>query len=175
MTEKQRNIIIVFGVVVLIGIILGIIFGGGQSIIGPGQNSSSTGGTTPAPKPVGYVPTTPQGATLTDPKNEAPASPNVQSGTMARFFDLRVSASGFNPSTFTVNKGDTIHLNLMPTDGNYDFEIPYLPFYTSVVSMGQTRALIFDTATQGTFEFHCRDSCPRGGVIKGSLIVLPKK
>ncbi|MGC9603089.1 MAG: cupredoxin domain-containing protein [Minisyncoccia bacterium] len=175
MTDKQRNIVIIFGVLVLIGIVLGVVFSGGQSMIGPGLGGSPAGGTASTSKPIGYVPTTPQGATLTTPQNDAPASPNIQSGTMARFFDLRVSASGFNPSTLTVNKGDTIHLNLMPTDGNYDFEIPYLPFYTSAVSMGQSRTLVFDTATPGTFEFRCRDFCPRSGAIKGSLIVLPRK
>jgi len=175
MTEKQRNIVIIFGVVVLIGVVLGVIFRGGQSGILPGQNSSSTSGIASAPKPDGYVPTIPKGATTTAPQNIAPASPNIQSGNMTRSLDLRASASGFNPVTLTVNQGDTIHINFTPTDGNYDFEIPYLPFYYSVVSKGQTRVLIFDTATAGTFEFRCRDSCPLSGQIKGSLIVLPKK
>jgi len=136
----------------------------------PGEADVS--GTNTVPRPLFYAPEVPEGATLTKPKNEAPASPN-KTDIKARYFDLRAAKSGFDPRTITVNLGDTVYLDLSAEDGDYDFEIPYLGAYFWAVPKGTTRRLPFDATMSGTFTFQCRSFCPREGVIQGELIVLP--
>jgi heme/copper-type cytochrome/quinol oxidase subunit 2 len=86
---------------------------------------------------------------------------------------LSAARSGFNPSSITVNKGDTLNIDFTAVDDDYDFDILYMAFYYPKVFKGTTKKLIFDAATPGTFAFSCRDYCPSGGQIKGQLIVLP--
>ncbi|MBI5732557.1 cupredoxin domain-containing protein [Candidatus Jorgensenbacteria bacterium] len=125
------------------------------------------------PTPLTYTKSVPKDAVLTEPKHEAPANPNPVSTAKARYFDLKATASGFSPSTITVNKGDTVYIDFSAVDGSYDFDIPYLGAYFSVVKQGSNRRLPFDVSVSGTFTFECRDYCPKGEIIKGSLVVLP--
>lgn len=166
-------------VVIAVVVIAVILFGFFGRQDGRSPFSSSTGGGPDGqigpggPAPVGYSPEVPSNAVLTPPKNETPASANPELDTKQRFFDLRASRSGFEPSSFTVNSGDTLQVDFTAVDGDYDLDIPYLGAYFSVVREGETRRLPFDTSLVGTFDFMCRDYCPGGKVIKGQLIVLP--
>lgn len=177
MTPKQRNIIFVFGVVVLAGIVIGILTRSGAPLPasetdgGTGTNS----GVAPAKNLIEdtFSASIPAGATLTVPKNEAPASANPALNTKIRFFELKAARSGFAPAELVVNKGDSLSVNFSATDGDYDLDIPYLGAYFSVVKKGETRKLPFDTSIPGTFVFECRAHCPAGGKITGQLIVLP--
>jgi hypothetical protein len=90
-----------------------------------------------------------------------------------KFFDLKVSNSGFNPNTITVKKGDSLQVDFTAVDGDYDLDFPYLGAYFSVVRRGVTKRLPLDTSLAGTFTFGCRDFCPDSGKIQGRLIVLP--
>jgi hypothetical protein len=135
--------------------------------------SSPTGESNVPPPVVGYTPEIPDNAVLTPPKNEAPASANPQLDTKIRFFDLKATKKGFEPTSFTVNKGDGVRFNFTAVDGDYDLNFPYLGAYFSVVKKGETRSLPIDTSLAGTFAFECRDFCPASGKIQGQLIVLP--
>ena len=120
-----------------------------------------------------YTSSVPEDATVTQGKMEAPASANDALDTKLRFYDIKASKNGFEPNTITVNSGDSVELNLTAVDGDYDVDFAYLGAYFPVVKKGETKKLPLSTNLSGTFTFQCKDFCPLGGVIKGSLIVLP--
>ncbi|MDP3975044.1 MAG: cupredoxin domain-containing protein [Candidatus Jorgensenbacteria bacterium] len=178
MSRKQLTILALTGGFIVLVVVFGF-FSGGGALPGistpPGLGGEETTGATEGVMNgvQVFTPEVPVGATPTVPKNEAPASANVELDTKIKFFDMRAARGGFVPSSITVNKGDSLSVDFTATDGDYDLDIPYLGAYFSVVREGTTRKLPFDTSLPGTFTFQCRDYCPSGGVIRGSLIVLP--
>jgi heme/copper-type cytochrome/quinol oxidase subunit 2 len=182
MTKKQVLILIGLALFFVALIIVGFLFRKGKISLPTGGGVRGPGGLFQPGKPGVVVnekneplfsPEVSKDAKLSEPKNEAPASANPQLQTKARFFDVKVSKDGFSPQTITVNRGDTVYLDLSALDRDYDLDIPYLGAYFSVVKKGETRHLPFDVPQSGTFVFQCRDFCPPGGKIQGQLIVLP--
>lgn len=177
--------IVIASVVVLFLVIILLVWGLSKKESPPSvQNNVSTvppapvttdNSTQPSPVVKGYTPNLPPVAELTKPKSEAPASANSALQSKARFFDMQATVNGFTPSSIIVNKGDTVYLNFSARDGDYDFDIPYLGAYFSVVKKGTMRRLPFDVWQSGTFEFACRDYCPPGKKIRGSIVVLPQQ
>lgn len=165
MNKKQIIIVVVLVVVVAAIIVYGL--------IQKKERQPETGPAGGQPPVAGYTPDIPDKATLTPPKNEAPASANPDLDTKIRFFDLKATKNGFEPDSFTVNKGDNVQFDFTAVDGDYDLDFPYLGAYFSVVKEGNMRRLPFDTGLPGTFIFQCRDYCPAGKKIQGELIVLP--
>lgn len=179
MTKKQIIILSALGALVVLLIAWGVFWragsfvnpmtGGGASPFGSGAGTTTAPGEVPA-----YSPVVPEDATTSVPVKSAPASANPALQTKLLFFDLKATKSGFQPSSFTVHKGDSLHIAFTAVDGAYDLDFPYLGAYFSTVAKGQTKDLPFDTSVPGTFAFECRDSCPVSGPIQGSLIVLPQ-
>jgi len=179
MTKKQIIILSTLGVFVVLLIAWGIFWRTGNEFVNPigGGAYSPAGGapggaTAPGEVPA-YSATVPEDATASVPVKSAPASANSSLGTKLLFFDLKATKSGFQPNSFTVHKGDSLHISFTAVDGDYDLNFPYLGAYFSTVQKGATRDLPFDTSVPGTFAFECRDACPPSGKIQGSLIVLP--
>jgi heme/copper-type cytochrome/quinol oxidase subunit 2 len=175
MTKQQATIIIVFAVVVLSGVIVGVLTKNGEGPLFPGgPNGEGVSTSTPTNGvPSGFTSDIPDDATLSVPKNEAPASANSGLDTKLKFFNLKASAGGFTPASITVNRGDSLSIDFTAVDGDYDLDIPYLGAYFSVVKKGSTKKFPIDTNLPGTFTFLCRDFCPGGKTISGQLIVLP--
>ena len=174
MNRKQVLVLVTLVVFVVLGIMAGI-FARGKKLEGgiiAYPNSPKEGGEVSSSQ-LYYSSEVPRNAVLTPTKNEAPASANSELDSKARFFDMNASRSGFSPSTITVNKGDTLYIDFTATDGAYDLDIPYLGAYFTKVDQSKTKRLPFDVSLSGTFVFECRDYCPRGGAIQGSLVVLP--
>jgi len=180
MTKKQTYILSLLGVLIVLLVAWGVFWRNGTGYVPGGQlepagQSSGTDTNTP-PKnniPV-FSPDVPVDATPSVPKQSAPASANPTLDTKILFFDLTATKNGFSPPSFTVHRGDSLHISFTAADGSYDLDFPYLGAYFSVVGNGQTKDLPFDTSTSGTFAFECRDYCPASGKIQGSLIVLPQ-
>ncbi len=88
------------------------------------------------------------------------------SGTTSyRSFNVTVTSGAFTPSTIIVNQGDTVHINLTASGGNYDFTQPDMGLKLTLAS-GQTKVVQFDADTAGKFTFYC-SSC--GGPSKGPV------
>ena len=87
-------------------------------------------------------------------------------------FDMTVSSAGFNPENITVNLGDVVQIKLTAQGGDYDFAVPWSGLYTEVKER-ETKQITFGATSAGTFVFMCRDFCPAGKTITGSIIVLP--
>ncbi len=175
MNRKQVLVLVALVVFVALGVLAGILARGKKipgGIISYSTNPKEGDGASTSQ--TYYSPEVPSNATLTPTKNEAPASTNSELNSKARFFNMMASHGGFSPSTITVNKGDTVYIDFTATDGAYDLDIPYLGAYFSKVDQGKTKRLPFDIPSiSGTFVFQCRDHCPLGGAIRGSLVVLP--
>lgn len=173
MSKKQVIILVVAGVIVVVGIIFGIL-GRQGGIFTPADKGEKQSGEGRAPLGDAEVPlfTTevPKDAKPTAPQAEAPATPGATE--KLGIFEMRVSSNGFEPNSITVNKGDVVQIRLTAQGGDYDFTVPYGGLYTEVKE-GETKQITFGATSVGTFSFMCRDFCPAGKTITGSIIVLP--
>ena len=176
MTTKQILIITILAVLVLSVIVFGFFF---QEEEVPEEvviQEEPTIEDVLQEEGVEYTPEIPEEVTTTTPaKNEAPASSNPTLGTKIRFYDLRATEDGFEPSQLSVISGDSVNIEFTAVDGDYDLDFPYLGAYFSVTNEGEVRTLPFDTSIPGTFQFSCRDHCGGGEKILGTLVVLPRE
>lgn len=117
-----------------------------------------------------FAPEVPEDAVPTVPQHESPAAPNTE--VKLGFFDMSVSASGYEPSSLTVKLGNLVQIKLTGVGGAYDFSMPWTGLYQKV-NDGETKQISFQTTSVGTFLFECRDFCPVGKKIQGELIVTP--
>jgi plastocyanin len=179
MTKKQIAIIVAFALVVLGGVVVGFVFrnggintpfgniGGGNEPIG-GSVATSTGGQSPEAY---YSSEIPKDAVLSVPSSSAPAGPG--SSATLDMFHMNISKTGFSPDTLTVKAGGRVSLTLTAVDGDYDILVG--DFAYQFVKKGETKPFGFElSVAPGTYVMRCRDFCPVGGEIRGSLIVLPK-
>ena len=119
----------------------------------------------------GFTAEVPEDIDLSETRSIVPVLPGAEA--QIRTFDLNITDDGFEPSELVVNKGDTVQINLSSIGGNYDFFIPAISAYQTV-QVGEKKRVTFQALTSGTYVFQCRDLCPDGLKIKGSLIVLDK-
>lgn len=170
MTKRQIAIVITLAVVVLGGIVIGVVTKrpGGDDTVTPNGGQEPT--SNPSLPEVPYVSEVPANATLTVPVHEAPAAPNVPQ--TLGIFSMTVSENGFNPDSITVKNGNLVQINLTAKGGDFDFSMPYTGLYTAVGN-NETKQISFQTTGTGTFVFECRDHCPSGKKIQGTVIVIP--
>ncbi len=71
-----------------------------------------------------------------------------------------------------MNLGDVVQIRLTAVGGDYDFAVPWSGLYTAVKE-GETKQITFGATSAGTFVFMCRDLCPGGRTINGSIVVIP--
>ncbi len=182
--NKRQNIIVgVLVVVVVLVIALGMQFGdeegGGIFQRGEGTPADESAKPTYEGRPLEevYESEVPRGATVQDEdaKFVVPASPNPALDTKARRFDIKATKDGFEPDEIVVNQWDRVELDFTAVDGKYDLSIPYLGSYFFPAKQGETKLFTFTVPTSGTFTFECRDYCPAGSIIKGTLVVLLKE
>jgi len=176
----KKTIMIAAGVAVVLAVGIVWYFSGGKALL-----TGSTGGEAKAPeepmyegRPLKeiYSPTVPKGETVNDQaaKSVVPASPNSNLSTKARTFDVKASMNGFEPDSITVNAYDTVQIDFTALGGDYDFTIPYLGINFATVPAGQTKPLVFNASGAGTFTFECSKNCPKSGVIRGTLVIIPQ-
>lgn len=169
MSRQQQIILVVLIIFIIGGSIFGLFNQKGEDNINddrlPLQPPSQP------PKITGYTPEVPSGINLTPPVVETPASPGNTEEKL-RIFEMRANQVGYEPKLFTVNKGDTVQIKMASQDGDYDFYAPALGLY-QFAKRGEARMIAFGALNSGSFDFECRDHCPAGKIIKGSIIVLP--
>ncbi len=171
MTRKQTVILIALIVFVVAGIVFGLASRKNKKA---DENSLSQG--TPVPDSTAdskkyYIPEVPKGAELTKPVLEAPAAPNAVKEKV-RVFEMKINKDGYSPNNFTVNLGDIVNIKITSVDGDYDFNLPSINSYF-VVKRGEIKTTTFGATSAGTWNFSCRDYCPSGKIIKGTIVVIP--
>jgi hypothetical protein len=127
-----------------------------------------------SPKEIKYSAEVPKDATPTTAISEVSASDNPGVESKVKKFDLKATKNGFVPSSITVESGDEIQLNFSAVDSDTDLDLPYLGAYFRPVLKGESRVFPIGTGLVGTFIFSCRDFCPGGKKIEGSLIVISR-
>lgn len=93
----------------------------------------------------------------------------------AGIYELQVSARGFSPDMIAARKGSLLELNITAVDGDYDIDIPYLKTHILKTEEGETKTVpVSAGVVTGTFDFMCRNFCPKDKVIRGKLVVTEK-
>lgn len=96
---------------------------------------------------------------------EATTSPNIKE------FDMTARKWTFEPSTITVNKGDTVILHITSIDVTHGFLLPTFGI-NEELNPGKTVDIEFVANKAGTFVFACNVFCGSGhGRMNGKLIV----
>lgn len=124
--------------------------------------------------------TSPLGVQVPDMNSQVPAGvakPTLltaaapDSPTSFRKFEMEIRNNEFVPNTVIVREGDTVRIDLVAIDRNYDF---YLPYYAlrQRIDKQQKRGVEFQALESGTFAFFCeRCGGPSTGPV-GKLIVV---
>gem|GEM_PF-1991514 len=172
MTRSQIIILSVLGVIVCALVLIGIFHQKNlllgleeerqpQTIVPPREEA----------KTFGFSPEVPKDVSTTTPEIiNTPAAPGIQLS--FGMVDLKMTKKGFFPSQIAMKQGNFLKIFVNAEDGDYDFSIPTLSLYTSV-KRGETKPVTLTAGTSGTFLFECKDLCPAGGRIQGTLVVLP--
>ena len=122
--------------------------------------------------PMVFSPEVPKDAAVTKPVGVVTPAPSG-GGSIYGHYAIQATASGFNPNSITVKKGDVVNLQLYAIDAKYDFSLQGYGNYLAVEKGGMGE-VTFMPDTVGTFLFTCRDFCPASGKLQGTFIVLPK-
>jgi nitrosocyanin len=77
----------------------------------------------------------------------------------------------FDPTTITVNKGDTVKVTFKNAEGMHDFVIDEFNVRTKVIRGGSEETVQFIADKTGSFEYYCSVGTHRQMGMKGTLIV----
>ena len=101
-----------------------------------------------------------------------PSATTVSAGGELKEFDMMASNWQFDPSTITVDKGDTVRLRITSTDVKHGFALP--DFNVSKdLNPGETVTVEFVADKAGEFTFFCNVFCGEGhSGMKGKLVVV---
>lgn len=171
MTRNQ--ILIIVGLIVFLLIVVAIGVWSNRNVqTAPGTMTGAGGvGELPAATSTAYTPEVPKNAVATVPTASAPAAPD--SSAELGIFNVSIDKTGFHPSSLVVKNGNVVQIKATSLDGDYDFYIPKKEMY-QMIKKGETKPLMFTANMVGTFLFECRDYCPGGQQIQGTLITVAK-
>ena len=108
-----------------------------------------------------------------------PATPMGTSATPAavasavKEFSFTNKGFAFNPSSFTVKKGDHVRVTFTNGGGTHDFRIDGYDVGTNVIQGGKSQTFEFVADKAGTFEFFCSVGNHRAMGMRGVLTVTP--
>lgn len=100
-----------------------------------------------------------------DASEQQPVAPQT------RVIEMQAQRFTFEPSTITVNQGDTVVINFTSVDVTHGLNIP--EFGVNLIApVGETVTTQFVADTAGTFTFRCSVFCGSGhGTMQGTLVV----
>jgi len=170
-TKSKSTFFIVFGVVIVL-VILGIYYGtkspSGDEITRVGQQNSTSS-------------TNPQaefsGITKGDEK-KAPTTPvavlkSDKSKTEIRSYEVKIEKGVFTPQELVIEAGGRVQVGMVAVDADYDVSFA-TPLGTYLkIKKGEAGVFGFDATKDkiGVYTFACKDFCPQGGNMEGTLIV----
>lgn len=101
----------------------------------------------------------------------AAAAPGVTA--QFRSFNINGEKGGFNPSTVIVNLGDTVHVNFVAVDKDYDITFPDYGM-KQTAKKGESKILEFQAVATGKFLYYCEQCGGMNSTAKGYIIVAGK-
>ena len=154
----MKNTII--SIVVLVVIVGGIfIYKNLKTSDNSNPKEISTGNTTNMPVPP-----------LPSSGNIQPAPPTEQ--LVIKMFTVSGKNFAFEPSTISVNKGDTVMIIFKNTGGTHDFRIDEFNIATKQIKGGTEEIVQFVVDKAGSFEYYCSVGTHRAMGMKGTLLVI---
>jgi plastocyanin len=102
------------------------------------------------------------------PTSVSAAAPGVEA--KYRSFNIKGETGSFSPMTFIVKKGDTVHINFLAVDKDYDITFPDYGM-KQTAKKGETKVLEFQAVTEGKFTYYCEACGGLAGTAKGYFIV----
>ena len=106
---------------------------------------------------------------VSDDNQQEPES--QQQSSQIKEFTIRESNFKLNPSTLTVNEGDTVRITVINEGGTHNLFVEEYNERTDIVSSGNTRVLEFVADKAGTFNIWCEVGSHRSSGMEGQLIV----
>ncbi len=92
--------------------------------------------------------------------------------TKLRVFDVQASRNAFSPEKIIVHTGDTVVMNVTPTDHAYDFTQPDFGFRAVPLPKGKTTKITLDATASGDFLFFC-STCTSTPKPQGHIVIVP--
>ncbi len=170
---------------IIIGLILAVVVGlgvwyfkngenvPGEDVVAP-EDQASVPSKVEAPPNV-VVPevssTVPVPANFAKPSVVADSAPNVE--TKFRIFNLSIEKSRVTPDTLAVYLGDTVHVEIVATDKNYNLVQPDYSFKWNL-QKGVSKTFEFGATNEGKFSFFC-ESCANFENIPVAYLIVVKK
>ena len=108
---------------------------------------------------------------LTVPTGTATPPPATPPVTSVKEFTVSASPFVFDPTEIRVQKGDTVKITLMNTEGTHDWRVEGYEVGTKVIQGGESDMIEFIADTSGTFEYYCSVGNHRQMGMVGKLIV----
>jgi len=188
MSKKQTIVLIIIAVIVLgVLVYLGVTQ---EPITAPGEKAGEEAGAAPVsgPQVEGGSIVTEEGEVVTEegepvdnaavsgsPTAPQQSNPISEESIPRGAIKLQVSAAGFEPNEFTVNRGEVVTLSVIPTDESvhiFKFRDPSLKAVALGVSPSEIRAITFNAPDKrGEYPFFCDVPGHAGRGETGTMIV----
>ncbi len=153
---KKISIIILVGIVV-VGIWLAV---KNKQVVAPATTETNPSMTDGTSAPLETI----------NPNSTLPPAGGDTTATV-KSFTVTGSNFKFDPSTITVNRGDTVKITFKNTDGFHDFKIDEFNVATAQIKGGASETVTFVADKTGSFEYYCSVGQHRAMGMKGTLIV----
>lgn len=108
---------------------------------------------------------------MMDGETQPVASDSAMSNGNVREFTVDGSSYEFDPSTITVNKGDTVKITFKDDDGTHNLVISGYNVSTKILGSGTEEVVTFVADKVGSFEFYCSVANHKALGMTGTLVV----
>ena len=89
-----------------------------------------------------------------------------------RFFEIKAKKFSYTPNIIHVNKGDTVKITFVNSNGFHNLKIDEFNASTKTISTGQQETITFLADKSGTFEYYCSVGNHRAMGMFGKLKVI---
>ena len=159
---KRQSIVLILIALVIVAI--GVFLSGCKSYKTPTSTPVTPSGEVKEPQ-------TPTQPSETQPAATPETQPTVTPTGEVKEFSIIGRSFDFNPSTITVNRGDTVRITFTSLDIGHNLIIEGYDVGTNIISGGASETIEFVADKPGTFAIYCSVGNHREFGMEGQLIV----
>lgn len=176
MSAEQKKILIGAVAVVVLLIVAGLVSRArmqkpSPAGIAPAPIQEAAGGDAPA---AAFSKEVPKNIEITQPENRVVFQSGSGGEEALSEYEITASPAGYAPNRIVVREKDIVTLRLKSSGGRFDIYSPAMGFYLDSKD-GETVHTRFRTLGSGTYLFECRDFCPAGKKVQGTMVVKPSE
>jgi len=86
-------------------------------------------------------------------------------------FNVDAASFSFSPSVISVERGDTVKINVKNVSGTHNFKIDEFNISSRVLNIGETETITFVANKTGTFQYYCSVGNHRAQGMIGTIVV----